>query len=78
LAPAFWGQGVATEAGQAALRYGFETLGVEQVVGIVHPENMASRRVLEKLGMRLIERRQYFGMDCYRYAVERSQVPLRG
>jgi ketosteroid isomerase-like protein len=68
----FWGQGFATEAGQAGLRYGFDELGVESIVGIVHPENKASQRVLEKLGLRLTQRTQYFGMDCYRYAIERS------
>lgn len=70
LGKAFWGRGYATEAGRASLRYGFEELGAERVVGIVHPENMASQRVLERLGMRFMERRQYFGMDCYRYAIE--------
>jgi ribosomal-protein-alanine N-acetyltransferase len=67
-----WGHGFATEAGQASLRYGFEELGVEGVVGIVHLENTASQRVLEKLGMVLVEQKQYFGMECYRYAIERT------
>jgi RimJ/RimL family protein N-acetyltransferase len=69
---AFWGRGLATEAGQASLQYGFESVGVGSVVGIVHPENIASQRVLEKLGMRFTERKQYFGMNCYRYAIARS------
>ena len=68
----FWGQGLATEAGQAALRYGFVELGLRRIVGIVHPENIASRRVLEKLGMRFTERSRYFGMDCLRYVLEHS------
>jgi len=68
----FWGQGLATEAGRASVRYGFEELPLASIVGIVHPENLASRRVLEKLGMKLIERRRYFDMDCYRYAIERA------
>jgi len=70
----FWGLGYATEAGLAALAYGFETLNFETVVGIVHPENTASQRVLEKLGMARIERTVYFGMDVYRYAVERPEA----
>src|SRR5688572_11613566 len=57
----FWNQGFATEGGQASLQYGFETLGLEQIIGVVHPENMASRRVLEKLGLKFTEPRQYFG-----------------
>ena len=71
LGKAFWGKGFATEAGRASLRHGFEELGLESVVGIVHPENKASQRVLEKLGMKFMEQTRYFGMDCYRYAIER-------
>ena len=72
LGRAHWGQGFATEAGRAGLRYGFEELGLESVVGIVHPENTASRRVLQKLGMTLTGQAKYFGMACCRYAIERS------
>jgi RimJ/RimL family protein N-acetyltransferase len=71
LGGAHWGQGFATEAGQASLRYGFEEISLESVVGIVHPENAASRHVLEKLGMTLTGPAEYFGMACYRYAIER-------
>ncbi len=75
LGKAFWGQGYATEGGQASVQYGFERLGVEMIVGIVHPENMASQRVLEKLGLVFREKTQYFGMDCFRYAVENQVEP---
>ena len=68
----YWGQGFATEAGRASVRYGFEKLGVENIVGIAHVENKASQRVLEKLGMTLIEQRGFFGMECYRYSVGHS------
>jgi RimJ/RimL family protein N-acetyltransferase len=71
LGSAHWGQGFATEAGRAGLRYGFAEIGLESVVGIVHPENAASRRVLEKLGMTLTGPAEYFGMACYRYAIAR-------
>lgn len=66
-----WGQGFATEAGRASVQYGFEELGVERLVGIVHVENRASQRVLEKLGMERIEQKQFFGIECYRYLVDR-------
>ena len=67
-----WGQGYATEAGRASVRYGFRELGVDRIVGIVHTGNGASQRVLEKLGMVRIERKEFFGMDCYRYAIDRA------
>lgn len=72
LAQGYWGRGLATEGARASLRYGFEELGLESIVGIVHPENEASRRVLEKLGMELVTEARYFGMDCYRYVIDRS------
>jgi len=72
LGKAYWGKGLATEAAQASLRYGFEDLGLESIVGIVHLENKASQRVLEKLGLTCVEQANYFGMDCYRYSIECS------
>jgi RimJ/RimL family protein N-acetyltransferase len=47
------GQGLATEAAGAALDYAFAVLGVDEVVAYTSPDNAASRRVIEKLGMRL-------------------------
>ena len=67
----FWGHGFATEAGRASVRYGFEQLGLARVVGLAHVENKASQRVLEKLGMALVEQRQFWGIECYHYAIER-------
>ena len=80
LSKAYWGKGLAIEAAQASLHFGFENLGFERIVGIVHLENIASQRVLEKLGMQLTEAKEYFGMDCYRYKIERlndKNVPVR-
>ena len=47
------GRGLATEAGAASIRYVFDELGFGRVVSICIPENTASRRVMEKLGLRL-------------------------
>jgi RimJ/RimL family protein N-acetyltransferase len=65
-----WGQGLATEGAQASLQFGFETLGLKGIVAIVHPENRASIRVIEKLGMSLVDRTHYFGMEVLRYRRE--------
>ena len=50
IGPKHWGSGYATEAGREALRQAFATLGVTHVISLIHPENVASRRVAEKLG----------------------------
>jgi ribosomal-protein-alanine N-acetyltransferase len=46
-----WGQGYATEAARAAAHYGFETLRLPELLAFTVPGNLASRRVMEKLGM---------------------------
>ncbi len=46
-----WGMGIATEAAAAWRDHAFDALGLERIVSMVHEENVASRRVAEKLGM---------------------------
>jgi len=48
--PAYWGRGFATEAAVAAIDWAFETLGWEEVIHVIAPDNLASRRVAAKLG----------------------------
>jgi RimJ/RimL family protein N-acetyltransferase len=50
LAPVARGRGLATEAGAAALRWGFTEGGLDRVVSIYEPANVASGRVMERLG----------------------------
>jgi RimJ/RimL family protein N-acetyltransferase len=50
--PRYHGQGYATEAATALFAYGFETLGLHRIIATCQPENVASWRVMEKLGMR--------------------------
>jgi ribosomal-protein-alanine N-acetyltransferase len=68
---AYWGRGLATEAARQSVRFGFEDLGIETIIGVVHPENVASQRVLEKTGLSFVEQANYFGMDVYRYLIKR-------
>jgi ribosomal-protein-alanine N-acetyltransferase len=51
LARAYWNQGVATEAAQAVLDYGFGVLGLDEVVSFTATANHSSQRVMQKLGM---------------------------
>lgn len=70
LARDHWGRGLATDAAGAAVRFGFETVGLTTIVALVHPANKASRRVIEKLHMTYTGRYTYFGMECCRYVLE--------
>jgi RimJ/RimL family protein N-acetyltransferase len=51
LAAEYWGRGLATEGARATLRYGFEQLGLSEIVSFTSTQNVRSRRVMEKLGM---------------------------
>jgi RimJ/RimL family protein N-acetyltransferase len=46
-----WGRGLATEGARAAVRFGFDELGLDSLVSFTVPENLRSRRVMEKIGM---------------------------
>ena len=72
LRPASWGQGLATEAARQSLGYAFGEAGLSLVIGLTHPDNIASQRVLQKIGLTYTNRAIYFNFDCYRFARERS------
>ncbi|NQW12438.1 MAG: GNAT family N-acetyltransferase [Alphaproteobacteria bacterium] len=65
----WWGRGRAREAARAALRFGFETAGLDRIVGFVVPENAASARVLEVAGLRSIGTIEYNGFSVLGYAI---------
>lgn len=51
LASEHWGHGYATEAAREALRFGFEQLGLPEIVSFTVPQNERSRRVMERIGL---------------------------
>jgi len=51
LARAYWGRGYATEAARAVRDYAFDTLRLQRLIAMIDPQNGASIRVAEKLGM---------------------------
>ena len=64
-----WGRGLATEAARAALEWGFRDRGLERIVAVASPENSASRRVMDKLGMTYEGLRFRYGTDCAYYSI---------
>ena len=75
---AFWGRGLATEGAQASVRYGFEELGLEGMISIIHPENMASRRVAEKAGLALRGEVRFRGYVSVWYVIDRREWNAEG
>jgi len=51
LSSEYWGKGLASEAARAMIDYGFNTIGLERIVAVVDGNNIASQKVIEKLGM---------------------------
>ncbi len=78
LAKECWGRGLATEAARACLRYGFEQLGCERIAAISIVENAASKRVMERLRMSHVKNLNYFGRDCFHYAIARAEFRFDG
>lgn len=73
LAKEYWGQGLATESAMALFRYGFETLQLQRLVALAMPENLASRRVMEKIGMQYEKNIQLYGVEWVFYTINRNQ-----
>jgi RimJ/RimL family protein N-acetyltransferase len=61
LAPSAWGRGYATEGARAVVRYGFDALGLDRIIGLTHPDNGASQRVLLKAGLADVGWGNYYG-----------------
>jgi len=74
IAPPYWGQGLATEAARAVLRYGFEEKQLARIIASADTPNVASVRVLEKAGMRFERHgRTDTGGDLVYFAMSREE-----
>lgn len=69
----FWGKGYATETANEFLTYAFEKLQLEKIAAVAQPENAASRRVMEKLGMRYDYTGEFYGRDLVHYSITREE-----
>jgi len=68
-----WGEGYATEAGEAAIEWGFSTLGLDRIGAVIALENARSRAVAIRLGMSLdYETELYTGDSVVVYALNRT------
>ena len=68
-----WGMGFATELSRAMLVRGFDVLGLTRIIGVTHPDNQASQRVLAKIGMRDEGFGRYYDQDLRLFAIDRSR-----
>ena len=73
LHPDYWNRGLITEAARAVRDHGFADLKLPRVISLIHPENIPSRRVAEKNGMKVEKEITFRGFPTLVYAVTRKQ-----
>jgi ribosomal-protein-alanine N-acetyltransferase len=73
LDPKYWNQGLATEAARAVRDHGFQGWNFPRLISLIHPENVASRRVAEKNGMALERKTTFKGFPVQVFAISREQ-----
>jgi len=74
LARDFWGRGLATEAARTARDHAFQILGLRRLIALIDPANVASIRVVEKVGLRFEKDVVFRGRRPLLYAVHRPEL----
>jgi [ribosomal protein S5]-alanine N-acetyltransferase len=68
----YWGQGIASESARLALDYGFNTLNLSEIFAAAQVANIASNKILQKVGLTFIETFDYEGVATNWYGVQRT------
>lgn len=71
LKTAHHGKGYATEAGQAAMDFGFNTIGVDYLCAVTNPDNLASQKVMQRLGMHYVGIQTHYDEPCVYYEMHK-------
>ncbi len=74
----YWNRGYATEAARISLGYGFEEAGLDRIIALAFPENAASRRVMEKIGMACKDMIHIWKLDLVIYSITRDVYRAAG
>ncbi|HLH05734.1 MAG TPA: GNAT family N-acetyltransferase [Terriglobales bacterium] len=73
-----WRRGYATEAARAVMTFAFGTYAVDHLISLIRPENLPSRRVAEKNGLRIDREVEWKGIRHYVYAIKREDFLTEG
>lgn len=73
LEKSYWHLGLATEVAKASLRYGFEVLSLDRIIAVADPENAASRRVMEKVGMKYEKDAFHYNTNVVLYSISKAE-----
>src|SRR5437773_7714910 len=68
----FWGLGYATEMAHEVIKHGFKNSGLDKIVALTHPDNLASQKVIEKIGLKYIRDDFYYNTNLRFYEITRK------
>ena len=69
----YWGIGIGKETALASLNYGFEKLNLEEICAAAHPDNIASNKILQRIGLIARDPFEYDGNLIHWYRLSRSE-----
>ena len=73
IARTHWRQGFGAESARALVAHGFDTLGLNRLIALVHPDNIASAKTAERAGLHFERALTLDGTPCHLYAIERPE-----
>jgi RimJ/RimL family protein N-acetyltransferase len=73
LHPDYWNKGVATEAARAVRNHAFANLNLPRVISLIHPDNLPSRRVAAKIGMKPERETVFRGFPAQVFAITQER-----
>lgn len=77
IAKQFWRRGFATEAAEVLLQYAFAHIKPDVITAVAAPENAASRRVMEKIGMKYVRLDEFYERQLVQYAITGEEFTAR-
>ncbi len=73
ISPKHWGKGYATEGAKIAMQWGFETLKLESLISVIHPENEASIKVANRIGEKFSRYEVVKDIECAIYQISKNE-----
>ncbi|MFT5919776.1 MAG: RimJ/RimL family protein N-acetyltransferase [Granulosicoccus sp.] len=68
----FWGHGYSTEVSKAIVNHGFVAVGLNRIIAITRPDNLASQAVIKKIGLKEEGTGMFYGIHCLYFGLNRS------
>jgi RimJ/RimL family protein N-acetyltransferase len=76
VAKSHWGKGLTLEAATASIKCGFDELSLDRIVALALPDNIISRRVMDRLGMKYVKVAHYYHAEVVYYAISRDEYRM--